>query len=632
MNFKPISISLSRIHPLNIKHIVLFGVLCFFLSDTLAQVRPGQLRNEIMQMQNPTPKLDSKKKKKTIQRITRPLNNPSPLAPIVNPLNNKNASLVYLENTQTLAFDQFTNPDVQFLRGDVRFRHDGALLFCDSAYFYEKANSFDAFSNVRIIQGDTLFVYGDFLYYDGNLKLARMRQNVRLVNRETTLTTDSLDFDRNTNLAYYRYGGKIVDPENTLTSAWGQYNTSNNDAMFQKNVNLVNKNFVMQSDTLHYNTKTTIANIVGKTHIKYQDETDIYSTRGWYNTNVEQMMLLDRSKVIHKDGKELLGDTIYYDKSKKYGEGFVNVSMNDSVKKNTLYGDYVYYNENNETGLATDSALLIDWSSADTLWVHADTLRTMKDSTYDVAKGYFNVRFYRNDVQGICDSLIYTSRDSVMNMHGDPVIWAEKNQLSGELIQAFSKNDKIDRIHIQQAAMAVQQEDSLYFNQLSGKEIIAYMDSGELRRVNVNGNAETIYYPRDDADSTLIGINKTESSFVVMHLKNKKVDRIVLTAASSGIMYPITQLSGGDLYLKNYFWIAEERPTNCDDVMRTTVKKPREKIGTSSLMGKTGGDDEKSGSKNPDSKNNNTPSNTRTTPNNSNIPQRPGTKGMKTNN
>lgn len=620
---------------IKIKHIVLLGVLCFFLSDTLAQIRPGQLRNEIMQLQNPTPKLDSKKKKKTIQRITRPLNNSSNLAPIVNPLNTKNASLVYLENTQTLAFDQFTNPDVQILRGNVRFRHDGALLFCDSAYFYEKANSLDAFSNVRIVQGDTLFVYGDYLYYDGNLKLARMRQNVRLVNRETTLTTDSLDFDRNTNLAYYRYGGKIVDPENTLTSAWGEYNTSNSDALFRKNVFLTNKNFVMESDTLHYNTKTSIANIVGKTHILYQDETDIYSTRGWYNTEVEQMMLLDKSKIIHKDGKVLTGDTIYYDKSKKFGEGFINVTMNDTVKKNTLYGEYVYYNENDETGLATDSALLVDWSSADTLWVHADTLRTLKDSIYDVAKGYFNVRFFRNDVQGICDSLVYNTRDSIMNMHGEPVVWAEKNQLSGEFIQAFVENDKIKRIHIQQAAMAVQQEDSLYFNQLSGKEIIAHMDSGELRRVNVNGNAETIYYPRDDADSTLIGINKTESSFVVMYLKNKKVDRIVLTTASSGIMYPITELSGGDLYLKNYFWIEDERPTNSEDVMLTIAKKTREKIGTSSLMGKTGGGDEndaKSGSNDAETnKNNNTPNNSRVSPNNTNTSTPKSKNGMRLN-
>lgn len=570
------------------RHIAIFGVLCLFIIVLQAQIRPKQLRNEVLQSQNPTPKptTNKKGKGKPTAKPIKPMATPKPLAPIVNPLNNRKATIVYLENTETLSYDQLTNPDVQILKGNVRFRHDNALLYCDSAYFYEKANSLDAFSNVKIVQGDTLFVYGDYLYYDGNLKLARVRNNVRMENRKTTLTTDSLNYDRNTNLAYYYTGGKIVDTENTLTSIWGQYSTSTSDALFKNKVKLVNKNFTMDADTMHYNTKTKIANIVGPTHIVYQDETDIYSKKGWYNTASEQMMLLDRSLVVHKDGKTIVGDTVFYDKAKKFGEAFVNVVMNDSVQKSTLYGDYIYYNEGTEVGVAADSALLIDWSSPDTLWMHADTLRTSKDSIYDVARGYYNVRFFRNDVQGLCDSLVYAERDSVMNMYGEPVLWAEDNQLSGEFIQAFTKNDKVERVHIQRAAMAIQKEDSLYFNQLSGKEIIAHVDSGELRRVNVNGNAETIYYPKDEIDSTLIGINKTESSYVVMYLKNKKAERIVMTSATTGVMYPLTQLSGGDLYLKNFFWLDKQRPRKSDDVMLTFAKEPREKIGTSSLMGK----------------------------------------------
>ena len=135
--------------------------------------------------------------------------------------------------------------------------------------------------------------------------------------------------------------------------------------------------------------------------------------------------------------------------------------------------------------------------------------------------------------------------------------------------------------------MAVQHEDSLYYNQLSGKEIIALVDSGQVRKVNVNGNAETIYYPRDEKDSTLIGLNKTQSSYVVMFMKKKKVDKIVMTSASNGIMYPLKELSGGDLYLKNYFWLEEQRPKKREDIFLTFVKKPREKIGTSTLMNKS---------------------------------------------
>lgn len=595
-----------------IKYIVFGGVLCLFFTKPTAQVRPGQLRQEILNNQQAKTKPTTTKENRRNRRPVKSLIPPKPLAPIVNPLNNRNATLVYLENTETLAYDQFTNPDLKILKGNVRFKHDNAYLYCDSAYFYEKANSLDAFSNVRIVQGDTLFVYGDFLYYDGNLKLARLRQNAKMVNRETTLTTDSLNFDRNTNLAYYYTGGKIVDPENTLTSVWGQYNTSTNDALFRNNVLLTNPNYTMNADTLQYNTKTSFANIIGPTKIVYKDETDIYSSKGWYNTTNERMMLLDRSMVKHKDGKTIIGDTIFYDKAQKFGEAFVNVVMTDSTEKSTLYGDYVYYNEKTEAGLATDSALLVDWSSKDTLWLHADTLRTYKDSIFKTAKGYLNVRLYRNDIQGICDSLIFSERDSVINMHGEPVLWAEENQLSGEFIQAFTKNKKVERVLIQRSAMAVQKVDSLAFNQLSGKEIIAYIDSSELRRVNVNGNAETIYYPMDDADSTLIGLNKTESSYVVMYLKNKKAERIVMTSATSGVMYPLGQLTGGDIYLKNYFWLEKQRPTTSADVLIIPEKEIRQKIGQSSLMGVNAGSenaDTTEDSKKSKNSNNNTNSN-----------------------
>jgi lipopolysaccharide export system protein LptA len=545
---------------INNKHIGIFSVLCLLLTiGVQAQLQPKLLRKEVLISQLPTP---TTKPQKTAKKKTEPQS----LAPVINPLANKNATLVYLENSETLSFDKIKNPDVQVLKGSVRFRHDNALMYCDSAYFLEKANSLNAFGHVRIVQGDTLFVYGDMLYYDGNTKLGRLRHNVRLINRKTTLTTDSLNYDRAVNLAYYYTGGKITDPLNNLTSTWGQYSPATNEALFKKNVKLKNKNFILESDTLTYNTKSSVANIVGETHILYNKETDIYTHRGWYNTNTERMMLLNRSLIKHKDGKTMSGDTIFYDKKVKYGEGFKNVVLNDTVQKSTLSGDYVYYNEKTEMGLATDSALLTDWSSKDTMYVHADSLIRVKDSTYNKVRGFYHVRFFRNDTQGLCDSLSYSTRDSIMNLHGQPFIWAENNQLSGNLIKGFTKNKKIERIQIIGAAMAVQKEDSIYYNQLSGKEIIALLDSGQVRKVDVKGNAETLYYPKDSKDSTLLGINKTQSSFVYMYLKNKKIERIVLTSASTGSMYPLNQLKNEELYLKNFKWLEKERPTKKEDL------------------------------------------------------------------
>ena len=294
------------------RHIVLFGVLCLFMVVLKAQIHPKQLRNEVLQSQT-TQKTVTKstKKSRLLAKKRKFIAEPKPLAPTVNPLHNKGVTLVYLEKSETLTFDKITNPDMQVLKGNVRFRHDNVLLYCDSEYFFSKENSLNAFGNVRIVQGDTLFVYGDKLFYDGNTKLARMRHNVRMVNRKTTLVTDSLNYDRLANLSYYYTGGKITDQLNALTSVWGQYSPSTNDALFKNKVHLKNKNFILDSDTLKYNTKTNIANIVGPTHILYNDETDIYSTRGWYNTATDRSMLLDRSRVKHKDGKTLTGDTIF---------------------------------------------------------------------------------------------------------------------------------------------------------------------------------------------------------------------------------------------------------------------------------------------------------------------------------
>ena len=224
-------------------------------------------------------------------------------------------TMVYLERSESLSFDQERIPDAQILRGNVVFRHDNALMYCDSAYFYEYTNSLDAFGHVRFVQGDTLRGYGDKLFYDGNTKLARMRRNVRLVHgREnenpTILTTDSLNYNRQSNIAYYYTGGTIQDTLNTLTSIRGTYSANTKQAVFSKQVVLVNKKFTLRSDTLLYNTKNKITDIVSPTEIVYEKETNIHTSRGWYNTNNEQSMLLDRSIIKHTDGQTITGDTI----------------------------------------------------------------------------------------------------------------------------------------------------------------------------------------------------------------------------------------------------------------------------------------------------------------------------------
>jgi len=518
-------------------------------------------------------------------------------------------TMVYLEEAETLSFDEKKHPDAQILRGNVRFRHDDALMYCDSAYFYEKTNSLDAFGHVKFVQGDTLFGYGDKLYYDGNTKLARLRRHVKLVDKEMTLTTDSLNYDRNRDLAWYYSGGKIVDTVNVLTSQWGQYISHDKQALFRGNVHLVNDRFVMDADTLCYNTETYVADILGPTTIVYEEETTITTTMGWYNTKTEKSMLLKRSRIVHTDGNTMEGDTLFYDKKAGFGEAFGSIEMVDSTNHISLYGNYGQMYEKDATGYqsgyATDSALLVDWSDEEQYtYMHGDTLYTNEipyrtfelhpndsvlidsvltyqapdtiwiDTTYNQIRAFHSVRFYRDDMQAVCDSAVYNSRDSIMALYGKPIAWSDEQQVSAEHIDIYMKDRVVDYAHGTGTAMAVQQKHIKYFNQLSGKEFFAYVKDGELRKIEMKGNAETVFFPQED-DGAFVGVNKTQSSFVTIFVKGQKLEKVLFTTSTTGSVYPFSEISESEMLLNGFFWADAERPKKPGDVFEHPDKTER---------------------------------------------------------
>ncbi len=498
--------------------------------------------------------------------------------------NGKKVSYITIENADSWNYDKEINEDAQLLVGNVAFSHEGVNLYCDSALFYEKTNSFDAFGNIVINQGDTLFVYGDRLYYDGNKKLAKLRENVLMDNLTATLRTDSLNYDRAENVGYYFNGGIIEDTLNMLESETGHYYPNSNIAVFHKQVKLINPNFTMDSDTLRYNTKTNIASIVGATDIIYAKATKIYSEKGWYNTKNEQSKLLLNSYIQHDNSKRLEADTIFYDKASGKGEGFSNVKLTDTIKKISLCGNYGYYLEKGEKGVVTDSAVMIDYSSSDSLFLHADTLRTfllpyivsdsvrtLKDSTYKVFEGYWNVRFYKKDIQGVADSSYFNTKDSIMILAPNPIIWSGKQQVSGDTISVYQQKQKLNQVIVSEKAFAIDSVGKEYYNQLSGKKIVSHITNDTLKRVDVIGNAESIYFLQDSKDSTIIGVANTVSSIMNIYFgKNDDIDRIVVKPKPTSNITPISQIDNSKIRLENFHWQSAIRPKSKMDIYRQT--------------------------------------------------------------
>ncbi len=458
--------------------------------------------------------------------------------------------------------------DAQILKNNVVFYHEGAFMYCDSAYMYEATNSFEAFSNVRMEQGDTLFVYGDYLHYDGNTRLARLRDNVRMEDPTATLFTDSLNYDRMANLGYYFDGGMLVDDENELTSFWGQYNPDSKQSLFSDSVKLVNEQYIIYADTLKYNTMTKIADILGPSTI-VSDSGYINTQKGWYNTVTNDSWLLDRSEVHSNDTtKVLIGDTIFYNRDTEVGEVFGNMFLHDIKRKMILRGDYGYYEGKTEYALATDSAFAIEYSQNDSLYLHGDTLILQTDSVNRNLKAYYDVRFFRSDLQGVCDSMQYISTDSILYMYGDPVIWNQGNQILGNQINIHLNDSTIDKALIKDFALAIQERNvEGQYNQLTGRDMTVLFRDNNPYHILVEGNAESLYYLLEE-DSTIVGLNRTESAFLSIDIEKNKIKKLKLWSSTNATTTPLPKLSPGEDRLKGFVWLHYLRPSGPTDIFR----------------------------------------------------------------
>ncbi len=476
-------------------------------------------------------------------------------------------TLIYLERSDVVRFDNENLPDIQVLVGNVLLRHDDVYLYCDSAHLNQKSNSFKAFGHVKIEQGDSLEIYSKRLNYNGNTKIGHLYHNVKMINGEVTLYTDTLIYNREKNLGYYTCGGKLVDSLNTLVSKHGYYYSNTKIAEFKYNVVGVNSNSTIESDTLTYSTETKIATILGPTYIHHSDSTIIYSELGWYNSETDQSQLLKESLINHGNGKSLAGDTIFYDKAIGVGEAFQNVILKDSLNKINLYGHYGYYKEDGEIGIITDSAMMVEFSQQDTTYIHGDTLYSYAvDNEEKMTLAYRNVRLFNNEFQGVCDSLTFCSTDSILHLMQMPIVWNENQQITGDTIHIYPKDSTVDHMHVVNNAMMIQEEDTIHYNQISGKEIIVYIVNEKLNHVDISGNVESIFFPNDQGE--LIGMNTIKSSYMTVYFQEGELERFVVFPSPTAIMYPMSQINKNMLYLPNYTWQINTRPTSKDDIFR----------------------------------------------------------------
>jgi len=474
---------------------------------------------------------------------------------------------ILLERANTWEYNKSLLEDIQRILGNVIMSHDSAYLYCDSAYLNDEKNNVIAYGNVHIMISDTLNLYGDSLTYDGNTKVARIFSNVRLVDNQTILTTDTLVFDRKTQIAQYDYWGKIVNDKNILVSKHGYYFTTIKEFFFKEKVLLINPDYRMHSDTLMYNTVTEVSYFFGPSDIVSKDKTDsIYCENGWYDTRFDKARFRKNSMIWHED-QYLTGDSLYYERKSGFGQAFEHAMLVDTVQNMLLLGNYGELQRRNGFAFMIDSAVAVMVDNGDSLFMHSDTIKATFDRAEKIkdVRCYYKVKFFREDLQGMSDSLVYHAADSALTMYREPVIWSGQNQLTADSITLTFRNGQADSLKMFNSAFIISEDDTNKFNQIKGRNISAKFRDNEIYKVNVFGNSETIYYVREE-DRSLIGINKVLSSDMLIFLEKNQVKSITYLENPTATLYPEKDISLYDLKLKNFKWIKDRRPLVKEDI------------------------------------------------------------------
>ena len=459
-----------------------------------------------------------------------------------------------------------TVANAQRLIDSVIIQHEDILMYCDSAYTYENSNRVDAFGHVHINQGDTLHLYAQKVYYDGDRSFAQAIHDVVLMNKEITLYTDTLDYDMMENIGYYDCFGRIVDSTNTLTSKIGKYFLDDNLANFTDSVVGFSDKYTLYSEDIQYNTESEIIYFKGPTTIRDSANT-LYAEDGWYNTITGEADLRTMPRV-YNEKQSLTARQILYHKANGDGQAIGNVHLEDFENRTIVKGNEVVYNDSTERAMVTDSAVFISYSETDSLYLHADTLYTMPDTVDDenIIKAFYSVRFYRKDVQGVCDSLVYFTKDSLVQLFVNPVLWSENHQLSADHIELIQHSNAPDEMHMFRNSFIISEQDTGRYDQIKGKNMVGFVVNGQLDHIDVDGNGQTLYYAREENE--VIGMNRAESSNITIRFRDGQIYRIAFQKAPEGELKPLIDLSEAEQRLSDFNWQIRRRPINKDDIFR----------------------------------------------------------------
>lgn len=450
---------------------------------------------------------------------------------------------------------------IRKLVGNVHFVHDSTDMFCDSAYQFLDSSYIEAYSNVRIIsqRSDSMRIRSEKLVYYSATRVLHLEDSIFFTDDAVSLETQKLTYFREKNYGEYFEGGILKDSANTLTSERGYYYQDENRALFKQNVKLVNPDYTLETDTLAYDTQKDIVYFHAPTLI-YDEKSELYTENGWYDT-ANEIAYLYENAYAQDTVNRLSADTIYYNHAADSGWARTSVKLRDLDKELYVYGEYGEFRQNPNKTYVADSAYAINYMDGDTLFLFGDTLYAEQDSNEkrQQIRAYPNVRIFMTGMQAIADSLVYLQDDSLMSFFDDPVLWSDRNQLSGDTIRIYFRGDFVDSMSVGKKSFMIMKEDTVGFSQVKSKYMQAKFKDNDLVRMENSGNVESVFFSEDDKGGYM-GVNTAKCTDMTVRFKENKPVRINFKENPEGKFKPIHEVLFKDNNLEGFDWREDERP------------------------------------------------------------------------
>ncbi|MGL2964794.1 OstA-like protein [Flavobacterium sp. RSB2_4_14] len=461
-------------------------------------------------------------------------------------------------------------PDALLLRGNVRIRHEGVLFTCNKAYFFEKENYLKAFGEVQMVQGDTLFLNSKYAEYSGEVKKAYATGNVIMRSPESTLVTDTINFDRNTQEAYYNSLGIITNKDNILRSKSGKYYANEKKFKFLTAVSITNPKYTIKSNHLDYYTNSGHSYLFGPSTITSK-ENFIYTEKGFYDTKKNFAYFKKNSYIKYKD-RRIEGDSLYYDRNREYASATNNVKITDTINKGIIKGHYAEIFRNLKTEkdsmMITKRAVAITLVDKDSMYIHGKKMLITGKPGERIVRAFNNVRFYKTDMSGKCDSIHSDQKTGLTKLIKNPILWNYENQMTGDIMHLIGnkQTEKLDSLKVLNNAFIISKDTlSTGYNQVKGQNLYGKFEDNKLREVDIVKNTEVIYYMRND-NQELIGINKSVSSKINMILDKNTIETITNFNQIDGDIYPEKDLPENARKLRGFIWRGDERIKTKEDI------------------------------------------------------------------